>query len=39
MAVLLGWISCIGFIIPPWQEPDEPHHFEYVAMLIKTSQR
>lgn len=23
------------FLILPWQSPDEPHHFEYVALLTK----
>lgn len=31
--ILLTWIGH-GVIIPPWQNPDEPTHFEYLKILL-----
>ncbi len=30
---LLGRVT-IALVVPPWQGPDEPKHFEYVALLV-----
>ncbi len=31
--ILLTWIGH-GVILPPWQNPDEPTHFEYLKILL-----
>ncbi|HWP47283.1 MAG TPA: hypothetical protein VNM22_08995 [Candidatus Limnocylindrales bacterium] len=31
--ILLTWIAH-GVILPPWQNPDEPTHFEYLKILL-----